>query len=221
MPRQVQLHMNAINQLLSICSRKNIYLSSNLKRAIFWFVLPLSPPPPESLPNLTPYRSDLNASILTGSTRIVSHTTFSELHWRRDSFSPGLFTLPPGFQALSQSHLFSEEFVEVLKDIAALQCIRDSNFFGKEDVIAMAQVDNQQASIQSRLVSFTPDCAPVLECCQLAAYICSTMLRCRIWRGSVVPVSSPSSSIIPQISCKTARIVLFLSESVNANFEQC
>lgn len=130
-------------------------------------------------------RSDLNASVLTGSNRIVDHTTFSELHWQRDPLTPNLFVLPPGFQDIL--HILSEQFVEVLQDISALQCIRDSAFFGSEDAIAMAHLDNHQASIQSRLVALSNH-SPVLECCRLAAYLCSTMLRCKIWRTSTLPV---------------------------------
>jgi hypothetical protein len=37
-PRQVQLHMGAIQQLLDICRRKGVYLSDGIKRAIFWWV---------------------------------------------------------------------------------------------------------------------------------------------------------------------------------------
>lgn len=35
-PRQVQLHMGAILELLHICQKERVYLSDNLKRAIFW-----------------------------------------------------------------------------------------------------------------------------------------------------------------------------------------
>jgi hypothetical protein len=138
-------------------------------------------------------RQDLNASVLTGSSRVVDHTTFSELQWRRGHFSPDLSILPPGFQA--QSYLLGEEFVEVLKDITALQCIRDSGFFGREDVISMAYVDNHQASIQSRLVNL-PNYSSISESCHLAAYLCSAMLRCKLWRSSTVPVSQPDSSSV-------------------------
>ncbi|KAF2491838.1 hypothetical protein BU16DRAFT_129786 [Lophium mytilinum] len=174
MPRQVQLHMGAIQQLLDVCRRKGVYLSDGIKRAIFW--------------------SDLNASVLTGSSRVVDHTTFSALLWHRDKSSPNFYILPPGFQ--SQSYLLSDEFVEVLKDISALQCIRDSTFFGTEDVISMARVDNHQASIQSRLVSL-PNRSSISECCHLAAYLCSTMLRCKLWRASTIP-----SHLSLQLLCK-------------------
>ncbi|KAJ5997315.1 N-ethylmaleimide reductase [Penicillium canescens] len=163
-PRQVQLHMGAIQQLLDICRRKGVYLSDGIKRAIFW--------------------SDLNSSVMTGSSRVVDHTTFSELQWKRDPFVQNSFTLPPGFQA--HSHLLGQEFVEVLKDVFALQCIRDSTFFGEEDIISMAHIDNHQASIQSRLVNL-PNCCSISECCHLAAYLCSTMLRCKLWRTSTIP----------------------------------
>lgn len=35
-PRQVQLHMGAIHQLLEVCQRERVYLSDGIKRAIFW-----------------------------------------------------------------------------------------------------------------------------------------------------------------------------------------
>lgn len=135
-------------------------------------------------------RSDLNATVMAGSTRVVDHTTFSELQWKRDPFSPDFFTLPPGFQA--HIHVLSKEFIEILQDIAALQCIRDSALFGKEDVISMAHIDNHQASIQSRLIGLS-NCSPMSDCCQIAAYLCSTMLRCKIWRTSTIPVRKPSN----------------------------
>jgi hypothetical protein len=123
---------------------------------------------------------------MTGSSRVVDHTTFSELEWRRDTLSPNFFMLPPGFQA--QAHLLGDEFVEVLKDVYALQCIRDrSLYFGPEDVISMARIDNHQASIQSRLVSLRKR-STISECCHLAAYLCSAMLRCKLWRESTIPV---------------------------------
>ena len=36
LPRQVHLHMGAIQQLLGICQRNGVYLSDGIKRAIFW-----------------------------------------------------------------------------------------------------------------------------------------------------------------------------------------
>ncbi|KAJ5294173.1 N-ethylmaleimide reductase [Penicillium antarcticum] len=177
-PCQVQLHMGAIQQLLDICRRKGVYLSDGIKRAIFW--------------------SDLNASVMTGSSRVVDHTTFSELQWKRDPFTQSFFALPPGFQVYS--HLLGADFVDVLKDVFALQCIRDSTFFGKEDTIAMANIDNHQASIQSRLVSL-PNCCSISECCHLAAYLCSTMLRCKLWRASTIP-----SHLSLQLLCKLQEV---------------
>jgi hypothetical protein len=36
MTSQVQLHMEAVQQLLEICQREGIYLTGGIKRAIFW-----------------------------------------------------------------------------------------------------------------------------------------------------------------------------------------
>jgi hypothetical protein len=177
--------MGAIQQLLEVCQRKGVYLSDGIKRAIFWWVHQHEPFSKSSF--WYPLnRSDLNSSVMTGSSRVVDHTTFSELQWRRDPITPRFFILPPGFR--DHSHLLGKEFVEVLKDVFALQCIRDSAFFGSEDVISMAYIDNHQASIQSRLVSL-PNWSPISECCYPATYLCSTMLRCQIWRSSTIPVS--------------------------------
>ncbi|KAJ5391487.1 N-ethylmaleimide reductase, partial [Penicillium cosmopolitanum] len=163
-PNHVQLHMSAIKEILGVCQRLGVYLSDGIKRAIFW--------------------SDLNTSVMTGSHRIVDHTTFAELQWKRDPFAPTFFILPAGFQ--EHSALLGESFLEILRDIFALQCIRDSALFGREDVISMARIDNHQASIQSRLVSL-PNHSSISECCHLAAYLCSAMLRCKIWRCSTLP----------------------------------
>ncbi|KAE9365536.1 hypothetical protein N431DRAFT_473585 [Stipitochalara longipes BDJ] len=164
MPSQVQLHMTAISKLLNLCKTRNVYLSDGIKRAIFW--------------------QDLNTSIMTGSKRIVDHTTFAELHWGRDPYLVNFFVIPPGFQ--DRSHMFTEEFVEVLEDINALQCIRDSPDFILEDTIMMVNLDSQHASIESRLVDL-PNSSLFLECCRLAAYLCSCMLCCKVYRHSLIP----------------------------------
>lgn len=133
------------------------------------------------------FRQDLNSSVMTGSKRIVDHTTFAELQWKRDPFSTNFFILPLGFQ--ERSHLFTKEFVEVLKDIHALQCIRDSPDFILEDTVMMVNLDNHHASIESRLVGL-PNLSLFSECCHLAAYLCACMLCCKVYRHSVIPVSN-------------------------------
>jgi hypothetical protein len=130
-------------------------------------------------------RQDLNSSVMTGSDRVVDHTTFAELQWRRDPFLPNLFVLSPGFQA--RSHLLSEEFVEVLKDIHALQCLRDSPDFAHEDNMMMANCDSQHASIESRLAGLERT-SFFTECCYLAAYLCTCMMCCKVYRQSAIPV---------------------------------
>jgi hypothetical protein len=85
------------------------------------------------------------------------------------------------------SHLLTEDFIEVLKDINALQCIRDVPRFTRADVMLMAHINNHTASIQSRLMSL-PNLSPVQKCCCLAAYICSVMLCCTVWCALVIPV---------------------------------
>lgn len=80
----------------------------------------------------------------------------------------------------------------MLEDIHALQCIRDLPRFTKADVMLMARINNHTASIQSRLVGL-PNLSPVLECCHLAAYVCSVMLCCTVWCALVIPVGEPQT----------------------------
>ncbi|KAL6898345.1 hypothetical protein GGI43DRAFT_423809 [Trichoderma evansii] len=163
---QVQLHMGAIQQLLELGQTKTIYLTDGIKRAIFW--------------------QDLNSSVMTGSNRIVDHTTFAELQWKRDPFASTYFVLAPGFQR--KSHLFDETFLEVVKDIHALQCVQDLPRYSCQNPVEMLRVDNQQASIGSRLVDL-PKLSNTMEACYLAAYLSACMLCCKVWRHSVMPES--------------------------------
>ncbi|KAL2867604.1 uncharacterized protein BJX67DRAFT_387834 [Aspergillus lucknowensis] len=164
MTSHVQLHMAAVQQVLTLCQEKSIYLTPGIKRAIFW--------------------QDLNCSILAGSRRRYDHTTFAELRWTRDPFVPNFFRLPPGFQA--RSDLLTEGLIEVLQDLHALQCIRQATHYMKGDAMLMMQINNHTASIQSRLMSL-PRSSLVQECCHLAAYICSVMLCCTVWCALVIP----------------------------------
>ncbi|KAL5088527.1 hypothetical protein Trisim1_006484 [Trichoderma cf. simile WF8] len=175
MTSQVQLHMSAVRQLLDISRSDGVYLTGGIKRAIFW--------------------QDLNASILSGSDRIVDHNTFSELRWQRDSFTPSFYQLPSGFEMILQ--LLSEDFVEILEDLHALQCIRNYSSCDKGDPFVMAYINNHTASIQSRLVNLATS-SFILKCCSTAAYICSIMLCCHPWCALVIP-SYLSSQLLDQL----------------------
>lgn len=132
-----------------------------------------------------PRRQDLNSSILTGSSRIASHTTFPELRWARSKSPPGSLHLPPGFQ--SRAHLLTPELTEVFEDVQALQHIREAPGFTGDYAELMAGINNHMASIQSRLAGLS-DLSPVQECCRLAAYMSSAMLCCTICCALVIPV---------------------------------
>jgi hypothetical protein len=125
---------------------------------------------------------------MTGSSRVFDHTTFLELLWQRNSLTTALIILPPGYR--NASRLLGPELVEILKDVHALQCIREGKFFEKADAVMLRNVDNHQASTQSRLLNLPP-LSPIASCCLLGAYICSTMLRGKLWHASIVPVSRP------------------------------
>ncbi len=130
----------------------------------------------------------MNSSVLTGSSRVVDHTTFAELGWRRHLIPKSYFMLPPGFQAISQ--LLTEELIEALQDTSALRCIRQAG-----GLVSMKSINNHQASIQSRLAELEYN-NPILDCCRLAAYLCSSMLCCTVWCASVIPVRPMHSPLL-------------------------
>ncbi|KAF5577109.1 nucleoside diphosphate sugar epimerase [Fusarium pseudoanthophilum] len=157
---QVQLHMGAIQYLLNACEPVVVNLTQGIKRAIFW--------------------QDLNSSIMVGSKRIVDHTTFTELQWQRDSIAPDFFELPPGFKV--RSHLFSQEFLDIVRDIHALQSIR--NIYQRTGrPVSTVNINSHTASIQSRLQAL-PNTCPISKACHLAAYMCSVMLCCKVCTGT-------------------------------------
>ncbi|KAI0203295.1 hypothetical protein F4808DRAFT_39600 [Astrocystis sublimbata] len=164
MTSQVQLHMGAVRLLLQICQKEGVQLTDGIKRAIFW--------------------QDLNCSVLTGSSRIADHTTFSEMQWTRKSFLINDYQLPLGFQR--RSHLLTKEFIEVLEDLHALQCFRESPDSVLCDLSSMALINNHTASMQSRLMGLT-DVSSIMTCCRLATYLCSQMLCCKTWCSLVIP----------------------------------
>lgn len=130
-------------------------------------------------------RQDLNASIVTGSNRIVDHNTFTDLHWSRECLPSHWFQLPPGFHCRSQ--LLAPECLEVLEDIHALQRVREDSHFRGCGQGTLACINAHTASIQSRLVELQA-VSSVSKACYLAAYLCSVMLCCKIWCELVIPV---------------------------------
>lgn len=131
-------------------------------------------------------RQDLNSSIVVGSKRIFNHKTFAELEWERNSVTRDLLQLPPGLQI--RSHLFSDDFIEVLEDIYALERIRD-DYRPADCVVSAVFINGQTASIQSRLEAL-PKETQISRCCYLGAYLCSVMLCCTVWCALVIPVST-------------------------------
>jgi hypothetical protein len=176
--------MGAVRQLLKVCQARGVYLTPGIKRAIFWSIRrPLCLCRLLSLTMVI--RQDLNSSILSGSTRIVDHTTFTELLWARDAFVPSFYRLPSGFE--SRSHLFTQEFIDILEDLNGLHCIRESRNARKSDAMFMLHVNNHTASVQSRLAHLS-GLSELQECCRLAAYLCSVMVCCKVWCELVIPV---------------------------------
>jgi hypothetical protein len=128
--------------------------------------------------------------MLTGSARIVDHNTFAEMQWRKES-RPRSSKMAQGFERIS--HMLDGDFVEILQDIYALQLTRTSPSFACNDAVALLHVDNQQASIQSRLhlmLVRMPALSPFYGCLCLAIYLSACMLCCKVWLTSIIPVSA-------------------------------
>lgn len=134
------------------------------------------------------FRQDLNTATITGSERILDHTSFSELYWRRDPLLIKLYALPPGF--LRISHLLTGELVEIIEDVHALQLISEMYCEPAPlDAISAMQIDNQQAWIESRIQTLRIREDPILKSCCLTLYLCTYLSCTTIWQSALISVS--------------------------------
>ena len=126
----------------------------------------------------------MNSALLAGSRRIVGHNTFVELHWIRD---PRDFTFKLGIGFQRAMDLLDDDLVTILEDLYSLQCKRDSSSFSCDDTVDLIHVDNQQASIQSRIYNRLVDASmsPLLRCLYMAAYLGATVLCCCVLVAAV------------------------------------
>jgi hypothetical protein len=164
----VQIHLHGVMDLLRLLNSKQVYLSGGIKRAIFW--------------------QDLNAALTTGVQRILSHDVFPELHWRRDPIFCSFYSLPAGFAPCGD--MLSNELIEALEDIHALQLLRNVAEFNPPDAVTVHQLDNQQAWIESRLHQCYCAADPsnyALISCIIAAYLCTYSLFSEVWAGRWIP----------------------------------
>lgn len=144
-------------------------------------------------------RQDLSSSLLVGTKRYLSHTSFPELHWMRDPYRQSFYIIPPGFE-ISHPQM-SEDLVEILEDLNALCILLDARCMCGDLPLNAMQIDNAQASIESRLINLLAQSRvsertqPVHEVCIYAIYACTYKLSTDIWDGSFIP-SFCSSKIL-------------------------
>lgn len=175
----IQIHLQGVLELLKFCNTRQIYLCDGIKRAIFW--------------------QDLNAALTTGIERILNHDIFPELHWGRDPIFSSFYSLPLGFEPFT--HMFTDELIEALEDVHALQQLRTLSEFNPPDAIAIRHLDNQQAWIESRLYQCyraSDQTDHVVISVILAAYLCTYSLFSEVWTGQWIP-SHCSSQLLRSI----------------------
>lgn len=123
-------------------------------------------------------RADLFFAVLTGSQLVLSHETFAEFSWKRDSLCTSLFHTPVGFSV--HAHLLGSDFHAIAALMNAFQTIQDHFEIDLGDTISIMHLDSHQASIESRLYNLgsgsTRFVNPILYCCLLASYLCTYML---------------------------------------------
>jgi hypothetical protein len=144
---------------------------------------------------------------------VFDHTSFPELQWSRDPVLYPLYTFPFGFATIS--HLLTPELAELLEDIHAFQIMRDTPDFYVNDPASLLRLDNQQAWAESRLYNFRKALGPsdyVLECCLIAAYICTYFMYTDMWGGSLIPGRCSS-----QLLRRLEQIDLFETQWVGHN----
>jgi hypothetical protein len=126
---------------------------------------------------------------MSGSPRIFTHTTFPSLHWSRDELPIFIYPLPSSF--LARASLLPPDLLSIVEEIEALRTsIEVSNSYGTP-YPSVSQIDNIQASIESRLFFLRPltqALGPIAECTRLATYICTYQLFTEIWNNNAIPM---------------------------------
>lgn len=162
-----EMHMQGLAKILSLRDLSSGPLNEGIIRGLFW--------------------TDLFGAVILGSTRLFTHETFSELHWDRDPWGACDHPLPPGFQV--NFHVLNDELLSTIEDIQALQASIQLSQSGERKPLSISQIDNIQASIESRLCSLqytTQNLGPIQECCRLAAYICCYALFTEVWNSHTI-----------------------------------
>ncbi len=137
---------------------------------------------------------------MSGCPRIFDHTTFPEVHWSRSEAQQQEFILPPGFESVRA--LFSKGIIEVLEDLNAFRCLRESEHLDTLDPKRLVYIDNAQAWNESRLLQLQASADnyhPVVNCCLTAAYVCSYALFSEIWSGTFI-TSRLSKQLLQQVN---------------------
>ena len=130
-------------------------------------------------------RQDLVGAVVSGSTRLFDHDTFPELRWNRQSCDSPSSSLPSGFQ--TYLHLVGHDLCVTIQDIETLKAVLERSRIEGTKSSVILEIDNMQASIESRLYSFRNGTDETVECCRLAAYICAYLFFSDIWNAHLVP----------------------------------
>jgi hypothetical protein len=123
---------------------------------------------------------------MTGSNRILSHDTFPEITWKREPCMH--YVLPPGF--VGYSDILPGKLLTIIEDIQSFLILRESTQALTGDLLSDIDIDNLQASIESRLHTLREQLVEddyISECCIIAAYLCTYVLYTNIWEGHIIP----------------------------------
>lgn len=149
---------------------------------------------------LTVHRTDLISAVVTGSPRILNYDLFPELAWKRDPLFKHVYKVPVGFEPFAD--LLGDEFLRITEDINALKSAREAGEVDLRDAISVMHLDNQQASIESRLYDLGKDplryVNPTLYCCVQAAFLCAYALFTEVWASGLLP-SCLSRSLLERL----------------------
>ena len=125
---------------------------------------------------------------MSGSKRVFTHDTFSEVRWRRNADNMPKQPLQKGF--LVNVSVLTLELITILEDLQALRVAVEYQNSGSRNGLPSIEIHRVQASIESRLFFHQEQArnlGAVTECCRIATYICSYCVFTDIWDGHIVP----------------------------------
>lgn len=143
----------------------------------------------------------MTGAVVSRSNRFFDHRTFEELQCEQSQLTRPGCCLPSGF--LQAAFALNSELLVAMSEIDALSSLVQRSRLANEVILSATEVDNIQASIESRLYNLRTRpiaSSSIVMSCSLAAHICCYLVSTEIWSSTFIPtqLSLQLSHVLPR-----------------------